>query len=84
MKKFDKVINELLKKLPKGFFKGKKKDKKRIKLILALIEKIWEKHPYLRLCQLIGNCFPAGQDLYYLEDEELKRKLEEFYQPEVE
>lgn len=50
------------------------RDPKRIKPILELIEKIWTKNPDLRLCQLIGNCFEAG-DNYYKEDNILEEKL---------
>lgn len=50
----------------------------RIKDILLLIEKIWTKNPDLRLCQLIGNCLPAG-DHYYVEDEILKKLLKGTY-----
>lgn len=52
---------------------------KRIARILRLIKKIWTKHPNLRLCQLIGNCFPAG-DNYYKEDKDLEKRLRETYE----
>lgn len=54
------------------------RDPKRIKRILKLIENIWTKNSNLRLTQLIGNCFEAG-DLYYKEDKELEQKLKETY-----
>jgi len=54
------------------------RDPKRIKKILELINKIWKKNPDLRLCQLIGNCFPAG-DLYFVNDEVLQKKLKRTY-----
>jgi uncharacterized protein YihD (DUF1040 family) len=50
----------------------------RIKRILELIEKIWNDNPDLRLTQLIGNCFPAG-DLYYKDDDELEQNLKKVY-----
>ena len=50
----------------------------RIKRILTLIETIWLAMPDLRLCQLIGNCFEAG-DLYNISDEELEHRLTETY-----
>lgn len=53
------------------------RDIKRIKRILKKIEEIWIKNPDLRLCQLIGNCFNAG-DLYNVEDKELEKALD-FY-----
>ena len=46
--------------------------------LLNLVYEIWQKNKELRLCQLIGNCFPAG-DLYYMEDKQLATKLKEVY-----
>ena len=57
------------------------RDPKRIARILFLIGRIWKKNPDLRLCQLIGNCWLAG-DNYHKEDEELERRLKEFYSEE--
>jgi len=54
------------------------RDPKRIKPTLALIEKIWTKHPDLRLAQLLGNCL-YGVDLYYLEDKGLLELLKKTY-----
>ena len=54
------------------------RDPKRIVPILCLIETIWKENPDLRLCQLIGNCFPAG-DHYHREDDDLERRLKEIY-----
>lgn len=58
--------------------KRKRRDPARIKPLLKLIEKIWIENPDLRLCQLIGNCFPAG-DNYHREDSVLLEKLKEKY-----
>jgi hypothetical protein len=46
--------------------------------MLALLGKIWNKHPDLRLGQLIINCIPGG-DLYYLEDDKLVKHLTRLY-----
>jgi hypothetical protein len=61
----------------------KMRDPKRIIKILDLIKKIWIKNPDLRLCQLIGNCFEAG-DNYYKEDNNLEKRLREIYKKELE
>jgi len=54
------------------------RDPKRISKILKYVEKIWKKNPDLRLSQLIGNCFLAG-DLYYIEDDIMEKKLRQIY-----
>lgn len=46
--------------------------------IVARIAFIWLKNPQLRLCQLIGNCFPAG-DNYGRLDKELLERLKRVY-----
>lgn len=56
----------------------KKKDLKRVDRITDMIKKIWKANPSLRLCQLIGNCFPP-EDLYYKEDHELEKQLKRIY-----
>lgn len=58
------------------------RDPKRIKPILEKIEAIWTQSPDLRLCQLIGNCFPAG-DNYYVEDNILDEKLSTLYKTQL-
>ena len=55
------------------------RDPKRIKNLLKQIQRVWEKNPDLRLCQLIGNCF-GPRDLYYVEDDMLSKKLKETYE----
>ena len=54
------------------------RDVKRIPIILEKIKEVWLKNPDLRLTQLIGNCFGAG-DLYYVEDDLLLKKLNDVY-----
>ncbi len=52
---------------------------KRIPKILKEIEDIWERHPDLRLGQLICNFIEEGLQIYYIEDEELVEKLKASY-----
>ena len=54
------------------------RDLNRISTMLKLIERIWTANPDLRLCQLIGNCFQAG-DNYSREDDELEKALKDSY-----
>ena len=57
------------------------RDKKRIKPTLKVIEKIWEANPYLRLMQLLCNCFsvPSPPNEYYCEDDDLVVFLKQTY-----
>jgi len=55
------------------------RDPKRIPKILKLIGRIWKKNPDFRLCQLIGNCFDAGNN-YHIEDDELEKRLKDVYE----
>lgn len=54
------------------------RDPKRIEPLLKKIGEIWRENPDLRLCQLIGNCFAAG-DHYYREDSVLSEALDRTY-----
>lgn len=51
------------------------RDPKRIPELLSLIQTEWEKHPDLRLCQLLSNTAREigwhSNDLFHLEDDEL-------------
>jgi len=53
----------------------------RIPVILEQIEQIWEKYPDLRLGQLIVNVISDSNptSLYYIEDEDLISKLQDYY-----
>lgn len=53
----------------------------RIPAILEQIEQIWEKYPDLRLGQLIVNVISDSNptSLYYIEDEDLISKLQDYY-----
>ncbi len=44
--------------------------------------RIWNKYPYLRLMQLLGNCMDCKADNYYMEDSTLLINLKLTY-PEV-
>ncbi|MGD9382113.1 MAG: hypothetical protein PVI03_06675 [Candidatus Thorarchaeota archaeon] len=46
--------------------------------ILSRVSLIWFKNSQLRLCQLIGNCFDAG-DFYHKTDKELLEGLKKIY-----
>lgn len=52
-----------------------RREPERIGRILNLLASYWGCNPDLRLCQLIGNIFPGG-DNYYEEDDELEKRLE--------
>jgi uncharacterized protein YihD (DUF1040 family) len=54
------------------------RDFRRIPRIMEIVEKIWITNPDLRLTQLLGNCFEAG-DLYYVDDDTLEKRLKEVY-----
>jgi uncharacterized protein YihD (DUF1040 family) len=56
------------------------KNPKRIHRIITRLEKLWKKHPELRLSQLIGNLYPKnGLDPYYIEDDDFITNLECWY-----
>ena len=54
------------------------RDPNRVEPILALIREIWYIYPDLRLTQLIMNALKMHHDPYYVEDEKLKKALEEY------
>ena len=54
------------------------RDPKRIGPIIKLITEVWYTSPDLRLTQLIMNALKMNQDPYYVEDENLKKALEEY------
>jgi hypothetical protein len=59
------------------------RDPNRIPIILEALGKYWEKHPDLRLCQLISNItrasLPLGiiyGDIFYIEDSSFMKQFE--------
>lgn len=54
------------------------RDPNRIDQLLARLKAIWERHPDLRLGQLILNV-ASDPVLYYVEDEELITAMEKLY-----
>jgi len=54
------------------------RDPDRIPLILQRIEQVWERYPDLRLGQLLLN-IESEEGLFYIEDEELARRIEDFF-----
>lgn len=53
------------------------RDPNRIEPILGLIRKIWYRAPDFRLTQLIMNALKMNSDPYYVEDDKLKKALED-------
>lgn len=58
------------------------RDPRRIYEVLEYIQDIWEKYPDLRLGQLLCNCVKYEPALYFLEDDELIKKLTATYHKE--
>lgn len=57
------------------------RDPERIEPVMKKLENIWKKHPDLRLGQLILNAhsFAGDSPLYYIEDKEFIKKIENVY-----
>ncbi len=55
------------------------RDTQRIASILNRLGAVWYKYPDLRLAQLILNVVDTSPSAYYIEDEDLISKIEEFY-----
>jgi uncharacterized protein YihD (DUF1040 family) len=54
------------------------RDKARIPYVLEVVAAAWEKYPDMRLGQLLLNTM-RDPILYYAEDEDIVKKLREFY-----
>lgn len=58
------------------------RDPARIPQVLETVYRIWGQFPDLRLAQLIENVKRYEEaDIYYLEDDELVRRLIDLYRP---
>ena len=56
------------------------RDPQRIDRLLEKIRFIWKNHQDLRLGELINNPgYPFFEDIYFMEDDELEKKLNEYY-----
>lgn len=62
-----------------SIFSHEPKDPKRIPDVLNKIKELWEKAPDLRLGQLLSNTCKKDIQLYYLEDDDLVKRLEAMY-----
>lgn len=52
------------------------RDKKRIKRMMKKVTKFWQRHPDMRLYQLMADLQPKGvKDPFYLEDDVLEKEL---------
>lgn len=51
------------------------RDPNRIDPMIDFLRGYWKANPDLRLAQIIGNAFPG--DAYYVEDDELLRRMKE-------
>jgi len=51
------------------------RDLNRIKPIIDTVTQVWNKHPDLRLGQMLENLTGYDEDLYYVEDDELLKRL---------
>lgn len=55
------------------------RDPKRIDKVLAKVREVWKTYPDLRLLQLLINSLPANNDGYYIEDDELLKRIDAQY-----
>jgi uncharacterized protein YihD (DUF1040 family) len=58
------------------------RDAKRIKTILDKLKRVWEKQPDTRLGQLLSILPENQRDIFYLEDDELEKMLDELLRQE--
>lgn len=55
------------------------RDPQRIDKVLAKVREVWKTYPDLRLLQLLINTLPAGNDGFYIEDDELLKRIDAQY-----
>lgn len=72
----EEMKNKIIEKMLRQY---KPRDPQRIPVVLAEIQKIWEKNPDLRLGQLLMNCCSNGDVLYNLEEDMLLERMKEVY-----
>jgi len=59
------------------------RDPKRIDKILTKVREVWKVYPDLRLLQLLHNCLESDPMAFYIEDDELLKRLNETYNETV-
>lgn len=55
------------------------RDPNRIDKVLAKVREVWKTYPDLRLLQLLINSIPVDNDGYYMEDDELVKRIDAQY-----
>jgi len=55
------------------------RDPQRIDKVLAKVREVWKTYPDLRLLQLLLNTLPKDSMAYYLEDDELLKRIDAQY-----
>lgn len=87
--RMDTVLGEALARLPDALDTINARNRTRrgedIKAVIRIIERVWLTFPQLRLSQLLVNAIPSAEldrrkgDIFYLEDDEIVRWLNEFH-----
>lgn len=54
------------------------RDPARIKIMLAKFETVWVVYPDTRFCQLVSNLTHDLKDIFYLEDDEFEKRLDNY------
>jgi hypothetical protein len=77
-KKVGKIIENTVREVNAVFLKKGRRSPCRIPKVLKKVRRIWKRHPDLRLGQLICNAC-GTRDPYYMEDDELVRRMRRLY-----